>query len=246
MLSYNVVRKQEQCSCDEVNIISSTSPPQVSSVLLKPFSWKYRANTAQPELRPQEVSHSPLYRAPNLSAVASLATSFAICTCLTADGIWKKTRPIGYVFWCKHSKSRKAKEKVMTYMRRLQLWPATMTCLHHYVTLRFCSSFAPLLCASCSVAKFCYFSDWLFFIFLGFFNVGWLAAQNLLCRHFVLGKCRGAWSACVERDAVSSLTHGRDGLGATGSVPRVIKCSIYKRMHKSVGPCSGLLYNGNW
>ena len=64
-----------------------------------------------------------------MAEAVGFAAFFAVRTCLslTADGKLKKTRPTGYVFRCKHSKRRKAKEKEVTFSRKLRL---IMTCLH--------------------------------------------------------------------------------------------------------------------
>ena len=83
------------------------------------------------------------FRSPQVAGVVSLATWFAISSCfsLTADGTLKKGRPAGYVFRCRHSKRRKAKEKEVTSSRKVRL--LNMTCHYHvsvhYFMRRFCS-----------------------------------------------------------------------------------------------------------
>ena len=105
---------------------------------------------------------------PHQAEAVSLAALFAvrICFSLTADSTLKKTRPTGYVFQCKHSKMRKAKEKEMTFSRKLQLVVMCrhdMSVRHLKVLFKVNLSFTLLLRALCSAAEFCYFSGWQIF-----------------------------------------------------------------------------------
>ena len=68
----------------------------------------------------------------------------------------------GYMFRCRHFKRRKAEENEVTFSRKLRV---IMTCNHDVSTpiryfkimLEINLSFAPLLHALCSAAKFCFF-----------------------------------------------------------------------------------------
>ena len=101
----------------------------------------------------------------------------------------KENKTHSYVFWCKHSKGRKAREKRKKAVMFLRKLGPIMTC-HHDMTaplrrwgfLFFLinPSLIPLFCALCSTAKFCYFSDWLKF----YENLGQVPQHGSQWRHF--------------------------------------------------------------
>ena len=104
----------------------------------------------------------------HLAEAISLAELFAIRTCfsLTAYGTLKKARPTGYMYQCKHSKRRKAKETKFS-KRRLNItchhdMSAPLLVYHFKILFKIKLSFTELLlCALYSAAKFCCLSDWL-------------------------------------------------------------------------------------
>ena len=140
-----------------------------------------------PELTPQEVIIRHVKGA-SIRLKRSFWRHCLLRTCFiwTADGTLKgqtktktkqnkkqnKTRSTGYVFRCKHSERRKAKEKEVTFSRKLRL---IMTCHHDMsVPLRH------LLCALCSAGKACYIYDWLKL----YENLGWAVEHGCQWRHF--------------------------------------------------------------
>ena len=171
------LRKERRMILPKPGIQPASSHSRV--MCLNHISLKHRSENIDRAQRCSSWRHKKwsyaMFRSPTLPEAVTLAAFFSIHACfsLTADGTLKKRRGTGYVF--QHSKRRKAKEKEVTFPRKL---PLIVTChhdvsaplLHLKVLFQISLLFAPMLYALCSVAKLCYFYDCLKF----YQNLGWV------------------------------------------------------------------------